>query len=455
MDINEKNKEMFSEYPIPRALASMAVPTIIGQLIILIYNLADTYWVGRTNNPTMVAGASLILPYFTISIAFAGLAGVGGGSLIARLLGKGELKDAKKVASFSIYLSVVIALLFSLFTFLFMTPVLNLLGATEETFSYAKDYAFYVIVIGALPSVLSQCMANILRCVGFSKKAGFGITMGGIINMILDPIFMFLLLPSGYEIVGAGIATLVSNILSCLYFFYAIYRVKSPVISLSPRMGFPQKEYILSIFSVGFPNALNTFLWDMNCIVLNKLMAGYGSAAIAAVGIVLKAERLPISIGIGLSQGMMPIVAYNYSARNKKRTIDTIKYARAVGVLFGIACIALYELFAPAIIGFFINNEETIRSGAIFLRVRALATPLMFLCFFHTFIFQGFGKGSIATRLSLLRFILLNIPLLIILNHFFGQMGLVFTQVSADTVTVALSLLTYYRFKKKELDTLC
>ncbi|MDO5573249.1 MAG: MATE family efflux transporter, partial [bacterium] len=172
----ENNRKVFEDMPIPKALATLAIPTIIGQLIVLIYSLADTFFIGRTNNPLMVAGVSLILPVFNISVSLAGLAGVGGGSLISRLLGVGEDAEAKKVSSFSFYLAILISAVFSVSMAIFMNPVLGLLGGSGEAFRYARQYTICVIVLGGIPTVLSMTMGNLLRSIGCAKQAGFGVS---------------------------------------------------------------------------------------------------------------------------------------------------------------------------------------------------------------------------------------------------------------------------------------
>ena len=203
----KENKLLFEEMPVPKAVMTMAVPTIVAQLIILVYNMADTFFIGRTNDPFMVAGASLILPLFNVTIAVANIASVGGGTLVARLLGRGQAEDARAVASFSLRFSALGGALFSLATALFMAPLLRLLGASGDTFAFAKKYALCVIVVGAVPTVLSMTMGSLLRNVGCAKQAGFGVSLGGVINILLDPLFMFVILPRGNEILGAGIAT--------------------------------------------------------------------------------------------------------------------------------------------------------------------------------------------------------------------------------------------------------
>lgn len=444
------SKEIFEKLPVLKAIEIMAVPTIFSQIIILIYNLADTFYVGRTNNPYMVAGASLILPVFNICLAIAGLAGVGGGTLISRLLGENRPEEAKKVSAYSFYLSIAVSAAFSTVMLVFMNPILNFLGASENTFIYAKQYATCVIVLGAVPTVLANVMANLLRSVGVSKEAGIGITLGGLLNIVLDPLFMFVLLPKGYEILGVGIATLLSNCVSCTYLLVVIHKIRSrTVLSLNIKTGMPERRSIGSIFGVGFPSALSIFLFDLDYVVIDKLMASYNDFAMAAIGIVLKAERLPLNVGIGLCQGIMPIVAYNFSAGNKKRVDDTIKYSLLIGLAVSAFSIVLYEIFAKSIINVFISEAQTVALGTDFLRIRILATPLMFCSFFTFHLFQGFGEGNKALFLGVMRWVVFNIPMLFILNHIIGMYGIVWSQATADVLTVILSYAVYANYMKK------
>ncbi|MCH5314510.1 MAG: cation transporter [Eubacterium sp.] len=426
----------------------MAVPTVISQIIVLIYNLADTFYVGQTNNPYMVAATSLILPVFNITLSLASLTGVGGGSLISRLLGENRHDEAKKVSSFSIYLSIAVTAIFSLSMAVFMEPILKLLGAGENTYLYAKQYALCVIVFGGIPTVLSNVLSNLLRSVGMSKQAGIGITTGGLINIALDPLFMFVILPKGYEILGVGIATCLSNCIACIYFLGVIYKIrKNSVVSLSIKLGFPDRKSVSSLFNVGIPSALATLLFDLDYIVIDKLMVAYGDISLAAIGIVLKAERLPLNVGIGICQGMLPIVAYNYSSKNYKRMNDTVKYSRNVGLITAAVSIVFYEILARYIIRLFIAESQTVLLATDFLRIRILATPLMFLSFFTVHIFQAFGKGNKALFLGVMRWVAFNIPMLFILNSIIGMYGIVWSQITADILTVALSVYVYKKYK--------
>ena len=446
---NKPSKEdIFCNLPVPKALRIMILPSVISQLIVLIYNMADTFYVGQTHDPNMVAATSLILPVFNICLCLSGLAGAGGGSLISRLLGQGREDEARRVGTFSIYLGVGIAALFAILIGVFMTPLLNLLGADEETFAYSRQYATCVIVAGGIPTVLSNVLSNLLRSVGRSTAAGFGIILGGVLNIILDPIFMFVLLPDGQEVLGAGVATCISNCIACIYFFIVLFvGRRNSLITFSPRVGMASRESIAAVFAVGFPSALTSFLFDLDYAILDKLMVSYENYALAAIGIVLKVERFPLNVGIGICQGMMPLAGYNYSAGNRKRLRDTVHLSLVVGLIIAAISIALYELFAADLVRVFLDDDRTVELAAAFLRVRVLATPLMFVSFFTVYLFQALGKGRVSTVLAVVRWLCLNIPMLYILNSIFGMYGLVWSQVSADALNVIVSIAIYFKFR--------
>ena len=436
--------DVFDHLPVPKALGKMILPAITSQLIVLIYNMADTFFVGQTANPYMVAGTSLILPVFNITLCLAGLSGIGGGSLISRLLGQKREDEARRVSAFSLQLGLGISALFALAIGLGMEPVLTLLGAGENTFAYARQYALCVIVIGGVPTVLSNVLSNLIRSIGRSKEASAGIILGGLLNIALDPLFMFVLLPKGNEVLGAGIATCLSNCVACIFFLVVVLRMgRGAVITFSTRAGRPERASVAAVFAVGVPSAVTTFLFDLDYILIDKLMVSYHDLALAAVGIVLKVERFPLNVGIGICQGMMPLVAYSYAAGNKKRMDDTIRLSLQLGLGIAAVSIELYEIFAVQFSHLFIPDAETVALAAQFLRIRVLATPLMFLSFFTVHLFQAFGKGRVSLFLGTTRWLVFNIPMLFVLNALVGMFGVVWAQVAADSLTVLLSFFVY------------
>lgn len=431
-----------------QALSIMILPSVISQLIVLIYNMADTFYVGQTHNPYMVGATSLILPVFNISICIAGLAGVGGGSLVSRLLGQGQGGRGPAREHLLALPRLAISALFALVMGVFMRPILDVLGAGDNTFEYARQYALCVIVAGGVPTVLSNVLSNLLRSIGRSTAAGFGIVLGGVLNIALDPLFMFVLLPDGQEVLGAGVATCLSNCIACIYFIIILlHSGRGSIITFNPRVGMPERASIAAVFAVGVPSAVTSFLFDLDYVILDKLMTTYNDLALAAIGIVLKVERFPLNVGVGICQGMMPLVGYNYSSGDRKRLKDTIVLSLAIGLVTAAVSILLYELFAPELTRLFLDNDDTVVLAASFLRARVLATPLMFMSFFTVYLFQAFGKGRISLLLGVVRWLGFNIPMLYILNAVVGMNGLVWSQVTADSLNVVFSLIIFLRFR--------
>lgn len=443
--------EIFENKPIWQALAIMAIPTVISQLITLVYNIADTWFIGQTNNPYMVAASALVATIFLMATAIANLFGVGGGNLVVRLIGSGQQEEAKKVASWSLVMSAISALAFSLLCLIFMNPLLRALGASDNTIGYARQYLFFVVIIGALPTILSNTMSSMLRNVGYSKEAAFGLGFGGILNVFLDPLFMFVLMPEGYEVMGAAIATMLSNVIAMLYYIYIYHKVqKETILALPRKLEKILPESVKSVFSVGVPSAVSLLLYDLTNMVINMLSSSHGDLELAAMGIVLKVERLPLNIGIGICIGMMPLVAYNYAAKNKKRMQGFFSAARIAGLAVSIGSVILYRFAAPYIMSAFIDEAETVRLGTTFLQARCFATPFMFLSFHVVHYMQAVDEGKISFCFAVIRQLGLNIPILLLLNAIFGMTGIIWTQLTADVINVIISYVIYARVMKKD-----
>jgi putative MATE family efflux protein len=446
--MNEK-KELFESTPIPKALATLAIPTIISSLITMIYNLADTFFIGKTNDPYKVAAATLSFVLLFVMNALSGLFGMGGGSLISRLLGRQELEEAKKVSAFSFYGAGLVTLIYCVCCYVFSEPLLRLVGASDNTIGYAYDYLFWVIIVGGIPTALSMTMAHFLRSAGYAKYASFGLGSAGLLNIALDPLFMFVILKPGQEVAGAAIATMLSNMCAFIYFLvmYAYLRKKT-VLSISPRFVPSGVKYAWEIISVGFPSAVASLLASVANIAINNLASRYGDIPVAALGIVKRIDMLPMNVGMGLCQGMTPLVGYNYASKDYKRMHAAAKYARIWGMSFAVLCIVVFEIFAEGAIGLFIKEPQTNVMAAKFLRICCLATPLMISNFQMNFTFQAMGKGWQSLILSACRQGLVNIPLLFLMHALFKLDGVVWTQLLADGLTLALSFVLYSRLLK-------
>ncbi|SEA04779.1 Na+-driven multidrug efflux pump [Oribacterium sp. KHPX15] len=435
---NEKN-ELFETMEPGKALALMALPTVASQMIILIYNLADTWFIGRTNNPYMIGASSLGLSIYLAEVALANVFGTGGGSLMVRLAGEQKPEDARKVASYSLAMSAVTAFAFSLIVFLFLDPILLLLGASENTLTYGRQYVFMTTVIGGIPTVLSMCMPQLLRNSGYAKEAGIGVGMGSFLNVYLDPLFMFVLFPKGWEVIGAGVATMLSNVVSMIYFIIVFRELRDKtVLSLPRRIERITPDQKQSLYMVGIPAAFAIFLFDLVAMVTNRITVTYGDIPLAAMGIVTKLERIPVNIGLGVCLGMVPLVAYNYGSGNKERMGKISSLSRTVVVSFSMICVALFLIFAEKIVGSFISNEETIQWGCRFLRGRCIALPFMMLGYQAVNYMNAIGKGKVSFLLAIIRHIVLIIPLTMIMNHLWGINGLIWSLVVSDVLNTMI-----------------
>ena len=346
---------IFEEAPIAQAVFTMAIPTIITQLINIVYNFADAWYVGRTGSAAMMAALSVSLPVFIIIQALANLFGIGGASAISRALGRGEAARARKIFAFSFFGGFLAAVIYGTTVFFSRPLLIPLIGGSEDSYPYIYNYMFWTMVVGAVPTLGNALCGHLVRSIGAAKEAGFGLSMGGVLNIILDPLFMFVLLPHGMEVTGAAIATCLSNAIALTYFLVYLYRHRdNPVFTFSPE-DFTLGEGIPGeVFSIGTAAALQTSLAMVSNIFANKLVVEYGSAAVAGMGIAKKVNMIAFNTTMGLTQGVLPLIAYNYGARKYERMQKTIRFTASVALCFTICCTILFRLFARQLITFFL-----------------------------------------------------------------------------------------------------
>ncbi len=455
---NIDKKELFETAPVPKALAAMAVPTIISQIINLVYNMAHAFFIGRTGNSYMMAATTITLTLTMLNVAFSNLFGVGGGSLTARLMGAGKKEKAESVSAFSALGCCVLALVYSSLIAVFLKPVLFFLGASDATIGFAEQYTMLVIVFGSLPAILSLTLAHLLRNAGYSSQASIGLSSGGIINIALDPLFMFVLFPKGSEVAGAAAATLISNILACSYLLFVYIRIsKAAPLSLSPiKAAGTDKENIKSLFYVGVPSAILTGLFDLANICVNIIASAHNDLVLAAMGIVMKVERIPNAVNIGICQGMIPIVAYNYSSGNRERMKQTVNTARMYGLAVSAVSIILLELFATPVTGLFLDTSDsetaavTLKYASLFLMIRATASPVQLINYHTSFCMQAMGKGKETMLHAVVREIVFYIPLMFALDRLFGETGLAAALPVGELCGAIFALLLIRHVLKKQ-----
>ena len=441
------NKDIFEGRSIPATIAKFAVPTVISQLVALIYNLADTYFVGKTNDPTQVAALTLSFPIFMCLTMVGNLFGIGANSFISRSLGQGDKVEAKKASTFAFYGAIAFVALIMLVLCLFMHPILNAIGAkTTETYNTTKEYIKWTVIIGGIPTVSALMLGHLIRAEGNTKQASIGMILGGVLNIVLDWI---LVLGFSMGAKGAAIATCMSNVAAFVYLFIVAKRNKNTVITLNPTKLKLEGRVISQVILVGMPAAAIIVLGSTANMVLTHFMSDYGDVSIAAYGIVQKIGSIAIQITVGLSQGIMPLLGYCYGAGDFDRLKKVNKISFLILGCYAALCLILVELLAEPLVNIFISEEATVSKAIDFLRVWFICTPGM--CFTNLFgsVFQAMGKWLQALLLSIIRQAIILIPLIIVLNKFFGEKGLVFGQPVSDTITLVVGIVMYVFLMRK------
>ncbi len=446
---NSQKTELFERMPIPRAVAQLAIPTILSSLVMVIYNMADTYFVGMLNNPIENAAVALAAPVLLAFNAVNNLFGVGASSMMSRALGRKDYDMVKTSSVFGFYCALFCGLLFGLLYTVFSRPVLTILGADAQTAESTAAYLTWTVSLGAAPSILNVVLAYLIRSEGAAVHASVGTMSGCLLNIILDPIFI---LPWGFNMgaEGAGLATCLSNCVACLYFFIVLFiRRKSTYVSVDIRKFTMKKAIVLGVCGVGVPAAIQNLLNVTGMTILNNFTASYGADAVAAMGITQKINMVPMYIALGLSQGIMPLISYTYASRNYKRMKKTLLFSLKAALGFIIAVAVLYFAGAGVLIRLFMNNENIIGYGTRFLRGFCLGLPFMCVDFVAVGVFQATGMGREALAFAIMRKILLEIPALYILNALFPLYGLAYAQFVAEVVLAAAAVIILIRLFRK------
>ncbi len=445
------NRKVFEEYKVPKAVMTMAVPSMLGMLINVVYNLADTFFVGQTGDSNQVAAVSVSMPLFLLFIALGNLFGVGGCAFISRSLGEGKNDRVKSISSFCVYGSIIIGSLLGIIYLIFKRPLLFLVGASDNTIGFAVDYLKW-IAAGSPFVVTAITVGNLVRGEGAAKTSMFGMVIGQIANIILDPIFILaggdklfgLTLPFGFDmgVSGAAIATVIGNVISVLYFLIYFLRGKS-ILSITPKRFTVKNGIAKGVISVGLPASLNNLLMSISNIIVNIVLVKYGDNAVAAMGVAMKANMLVTMLQIGLGQGVQPLIGYCYGAKNYKRMKNVLGFSILCNMIVGTAMMLFYLVFRKDVIGIFINDKEVIDLGVKMLTALMSPGPVIGIMFVLNFAFQGMGKGIQSLTLSVGRQGLIYIPLLFILNKTVGLDGIIWAQAAADFCCVVMSIVMF------------
>ena len=433
----------------------MVLPAIVSQIIHVVYNLADTWFVGLTGDPNTVAAISLCLPLYNILTGLSNLFGVGGASVIARSMGYGAAEKARRAFSLSAWAAGAVSLVYAIVLIFLARPLLLLIGGDSGDIDYAVGYTVVTIVLGGVPTVLAATLSNLIRATGQSHKAAVGMTLGAVLNIALDPLFMFVLLPQGNEVMGAAIATALSNAVSLAYFVVYILRHReNETLSLILTSGRGTGLLLADITKCGLPGFTMVALSMLSNCFLNATIAGFGGGtAVAGLGIVRKIDSLAYAVNQGITQGMLPLVAFCYASGRRERMKSVIAFSTAGTVAFSLLCSTLSYIFAPELVAAFLRDGETICFGTAFLRVLCLAIPIYSVTFVIIAVFQAVGRSLEPFVLSVLHKGSFDILLLFLIKAAFGAERVLWATPVTETMALAVSLILLYRLLHQRNET--
>lgn len=437
---------LFEKMPVPKAYMKLAVPVMLSNVLMLVYNMVDMYFIAGTGNTDLVAGVAVCTPVFTFMVAVGDIFGLGGSSVISRLFGEGRTEDGKRISVFAFYGALLFGALIAAVLLLFRTPLLTMLGANEGTMPYASAY-YAIIAAGAPFAVFSLVPTNLLRTEGFASAAMVGSIAGSVVNMILDPLFIFGLRMGA---AGAALATVIGNVCADVYYVWFILN-KSKVLSLVPKGFHISADELKAVLSIGIPASITNVMQSFGMMLLNRFLLPYGNDKIAAMGIVSKSIMIVIMIMVSFSFGGQPLYGYLYGSGNKKRMKEVMRFAYKLVPGIGLVLSAVLFAAAPLMIRIFMDDPAIISTGVPMLRRVLCGMPFIGMIMVTTCIFQATGKALGAFLLSAGRQGYVYLIVIVAASSLFGYNGVISAQPAADVITALLAFLLFRYMLADEL----
>lgn len=439
--MKEKNNlEKFYSMPVSQAVIKNAVPSMIAMIMVLVYNLADTFFIAQTNDALKVAAISLATPIFMLYMAVGTIFGMGGTSVISRAMGEGKKDFAKKVCSFCMWASIAVGVVMSVIIGIFMDPLVTALGASESTAGMVKEYLFIIIFAGPF-LMISSAFSNILRAEGESNKAMIGTVLGNLLNIVLDPIFILVF---GWDVTGAAVATLIGNVIGGGYYLLYYIRGKSSL-SIHPRYFTTKDRVCSSVLAIGIPASLRSLLMSVANIIVNGLIAPYGDMAVAGIGVALKVAMIAGTLCIGLGQGIQPLLGYCIGCNNRERYKKTMKFSMWFGFGLSLVLTLLCYIFAEPITRAFLTDVNAFDYALSFTRILLSSGILLGMFYVLNNALQALGAAGESLVVNICRQGLIYIPALFIMKYFWGIWGIIWAQPVADVLTMIITIWLYLR----------
>lgn len=443
--MEDKKIRLLRDEKVSKAILKLSIPMVMGMMIQVLYNLVDTYFIGMLNDANQLAAVNISLPVFMMLMAIAGIVGSGSSSYISRCLGNKDYEEANKTISIATGILIIMSIIVMI-AGIFMSPnIAKGLGANKATFNYTYKYIF-IMFIGAIPVMCSYALGQLLRSEGNIMQSVIGLTLGTVVNIVLDPVFIFGL---KMEITGAAIATIIGQTSTLLYFMYAFLKGKT-TLKINLKKFKYDKNIFKEIFTIGVPASLNQMLMGVATVIVNNIAVGYGTLTVAGMGVAMKIMTIGTFVFMGFSAGCQPLVGYNYGCNNISRVKEIIKKGIIITSIIGLSLALIFGVFANSLIGLFTSEPEVINKGAIILRALIISLPFVGGQMISTTSAQSMGKVVVAFILSISRQGLLYMPLLIILNKVFGFSGFIYAQPITDMIMLTFSAILLFKVMPKE-----
>ena len=443
--MQDKTQQIFRDAPVPKAVLTNVIPSIVSMIMVLVYNLADTFFIGQTKNAYMVAAVSVATPAFLLFMAVGMLFGIGSTSLISRMLGEGKKEEAKRTSSFSFWTSLVVGVVSMIVIWIFNTPICRAIGASDDTIEYAAQY-LTIVALGIPFLIISNAFSNIIRAEGQATKAMMGMIIGNLINIVLDPI---MILAFGWNVAGAAIATVLGNVFSAVFYIMHLVSKKS-MLSIRLKDYSAKKKILIGVFSIGIPASLNSILMSTSNIIINKFMMHHGDMAVAGLGVAMKVNMIAVMLLIGVGTGIQPLLGYCFGAGNKKRYLAVLKFSIVFGLILSAIMTVICYFGAAPLVTAFLEDEQAFQYGFSFSRIYILSGPILGILFIFMNAIQSMGAAIPSLILSVSRQGIIYFPILITISLISNTpQNLALTQPLTDYIAAALSIVLFIIAYKK------
>ena len=444
MEETTTNEYYLKSAPITKAIARLSIPMMIGMSVNTIYNVINAFFIGLLHNTEMLTAVTLGLPIFTVLMAFGNMFGAGGGTFITRLIAKKEIEKARKVAGYTFYSSIVSAVLLAILALFTITPIVKLMGADTTTIiNYTKNYSLTVF-LGGFSIILNFTLEQIVRAEGASKESMYGMFISSALSLVFDPLFILIL---KFNVIGVALAMVLANIGSSIYYIYYLETKSEHLKGFIKHFKLSLKDKI-EIYKIGISELLLTVFLIITTLLLNNFSIAYGDSVVVGFGIALRIVQVPEFLSMGLSLGIIPLIAYNFSNKNLTRLKESIKQSSLWILLLSGTFVTLVYIFREPIINLFSKDPSVLNIGQYIMLAMLISALFNGFTTLFTGIFQASGQGIPSTIMSVTQGIL-YIPIVIILHSFFGLQGIIWSMTITEIITCMTGLILYIIFSYK------